>query len=108
MLEKCALRFRSALLLIGATVCVTLATAGAATAAPQSFTTLQSGFSQSIFGIDPNFMGGVAIAPDGDPWIDHCAFSGSGMVRFDAASTTSSNGTTYHTSTSTVSNAGCG
>ncbi len=38
-------------------------------AQPQSFTFLQSGFTQQIFGVSNTFMAGVAFASNGDPWV---------------------------------------
>lgn len=86
-------------------------TAGAShvTGGGQSFTFLQSGFTQDIFGVSNHFMGGVAFAPDGDPWVDDCAFSGSELHRYDAQSTPPPvNGTSLHTESIVSSNAGCG
>jgi uncharacterized repeat protein (TIGR01451 family) len=79
-----------------------IATAG------QSFTFLQPGFTQAIYGVSPSFMGGVAFAPDADPWVDTCPFDGSPMTRFDGASTFVVNGTTLHPGTVFSSSAGCG
>jgi len=79
-----------------------IATAG------QSFTFLQPGFTQAIYGVSPSFMGGVAFAPDADPWVDTCPFDGGSMTRFDGASTFVVNGTTLHPGTLFSSSAGCG
>ncbi|HKD34988.1 MAG TPA: hypothetical protein VKB73_16240 [Gaiellaceae bacterium] len=79
-----------------------IATAG------QSFTFLQPGFTQAIFGVSSNFMGGVAFAPDADPWVDQCPFDGSPLTRFDGATTFVVNGTTLHPGTVFDSSAGCG
>src|SRR5437667_6441800 len=75
----------------------------------QSFLFLQTGFTQDIFGVSQHFMGGVAFAPDGDPWVDDCPFSGSDLHRYDAQSTPPPvNGTFLHTESISPSNAGCG
>ena len=77
-------------------------------AAGQSFTTLDAGFTQEIFGVIPTFAGGVAFAPDGDVWVDNCSGSGSSLHRMDLQSTTVVNTTTIHPTTTVPSNAGCG
>lgn len=78
--------------------------------AGQSFTTLQPGFTQDLFGTSPEFFGGVAFAPDGDPLVDGCSFSGSGLRRFDRQSVLMPDptGSELHPSTLQPSNAGCG
>ena len=76
--------------------------------AGQSFTFLQPGFTQAIYGVSSSFMGGVAFAPDADPWVDQCAVDGSPMTRFDGSSTYVVNGTTLHPGTVFSSSAGCG
>jgi hypothetical protein len=74
-----------------------------------SFLFLQPGFTQDIFGVSQHFMGGVAFAPDGDPWVDDCQGSGSHLHRYDAQSTPAPvNGTSLHTESIHSSNAGCG
>ena len=98
---------------------VSLVTAGAATAvlAPtpvlatgsEGFTFLQSGFTQTLFGTNDNFLGGLAFAANGDVWADlGCLFSGSSLARYSLAGTTTLHGSTLHTHTSFSSNAGCG
>ncbi len=72
---------------------VVLGFVSTAEAQPQSFTFLQAGFTQNIVGVDPNFMGGVAFAPNGDPYVDLCFPSGGRLRRFDLASTIVVNGT---------------
>jgi uncharacterized repeat protein (TIGR01451 family) len=79
-----------------------IATAG------QSFTFLQPGFTQAIYGVSPTFMGGVAFAPDADPWVDTCAPDSGSMTRFDGSTTYVVNGTTLHQGTVFPSSAGCG
>jgi uncharacterized repeat protein (TIGR01451 family) len=79
-----------------------IATAG------QSFTFLQPGFTQAVYGVSSNFMGGVAFAPDADPWVDTCAPDGGSMTRFDGSTTSVVNGTTLHQGTVFPSSAGCG
>jgi len=76
--------------------------------AGQSFTFLQPGFTQAIYGVSPSFMGGVAFAPDADPWVDQCSVDGSPLTRFDGSSTYVVNGTTLHPGTVFSSSAGCG
>src|SRR5437773_745412 len=78
-----------------------------------SFLVLQPGFTQDIFGVSQHFMGGVAFAPDGDPWVDDCSV-GSHLHRYDAQSTpppvhtVPPPGTSLHTESIHTSNAGCG
>src|SRR4029079_8002406 len=82
---------------------------GPAQAAP--FTFLQSGFTQAVFAVSPTFLGGLAIAPDGDICADECAFSGSPMHRYDFQTTTTINGTPIHPNVAGspfASNLGCG
>jgi hypothetical protein len=74
-----------------------------------SFLFLQPGFTQDIFGVSQHFMGGVAFAPDGDPWVDDCVGSGGHLHRYDSQSTPPPvNGTPLHTESIHNSNAGCG
>lgn len=74
-----------------------------------SFLFLQPDFTQDVFGVSDHFMGGVAFAPDGDPWVDDCAFSGDHLHRYDAQSTPPPvNGTPLHSETIVASRAGCG
>ena len=80
----------------------------AVASAGQSFTFLQPGFTQSIYGVSTDFMGGVAFAPDADPWVDPCAPDGGAMTRFDGSTTFVSHGTTLHPGTVFASSAGCG
>lgn len=75
---------------------------------PAPFTFLQPGFTQQLYGVSPSFLGGVAFAPDGDPWADNCSFNGSPLHRWDAQSTITVNGTVIHPRTQVSSNAGCG
>lgn len=99
----------SLILGLGAIAHVPVASADHGTASGQSFTSLHPGFTQEIFGVSPVFMGGVAFAPDGDPWVDECLFSSSSLTRFDAQGTTTEvNATRLHPSTITPSGAGCG
>ena len=90
----------------------TLLGAAPAFAAGQSFTFLQAGFTQELYGTGSpaNLFGGVAFAPDGDPLTDNCSFGGSPLYRFDSATTLPvTNGTsTLHPLTIEPSNAGCG
>ena len=76
----------------------------------QSFTTLQSPFTQDLFGIGPEFFGGVAFAPDGDPLVDFCSFSASSLRRFDRQGVVAPDptGSELHPSSLLPSNAGCG
>jgi lysophospholipase L1-like esterase len=76
----------------------------------QSFTSLQSGFTQELYGLSNAFDGGVAFAPDGDPLVDECLFEGSRLHRYDSqVLLPSQNGTgTLHPETVLPSNAGCG
>lgn len=75
----------------------------------KSYTFLQPGFTQDVFGTGSFFMGGVAFAPDGDPLVDQCAFSGSPLHRFDRQGVAPVvNGTKLHPATTLPSGAGCG
>jgi uncharacterized repeat protein (TIGR01451 family) len=82
----------------------------AAANAGQSFTFLQPGFTQSLYGAtsDAFLLGGVAFAPDNDPWVAECAFDNGQLHRFDAATTVVVNGTTIHTHSLGPATAGCG
>jgi len=103
------LRTRSSRLWLTAAAAVLCALAIPALAsAGQSFLFLQPGFTQAIYGVSPAFMGGVAFAPDADPWVDQCSTDGSPMTRFDGSSTYVVNGTTLHQGTVFPSSAGCG
>ena len=74
----------------------------------QSFTFLQSGFTQELIGVTPSFIGGVAFAADGDPVVDRCEYN-SPLSRFDLQSTpTAVHGSNIHIRTDMISNAGCG
>jgi len=55
-----------------------------------SFLVLAPGFTQEIFGVSPDvllsngdLLGGVAFAPDGDPWVLECESSAGSLHRFD-------------------------
>jgi hypothetical protein len=98
-------------------VAVPLAVTGGAAADHEamdgmSFLFLQPPFTQDIYGIQPSFMGGVAFAPDGDPWTNDCAFSGSPLHRYDrqgvAPPPPSDPTTELHPRSDHPSNAGCG
>ncbi len=102
-------------------VVVTVSVAGLATAAlagPGSMTALatgaegflfiQPGFTQTLWGTHPSFLGGVAFATNGDVLTDHCSFGGSPLVDYSQTSTTSLNGSTLHNHSELTSNAGCG
>ena len=74
-----------------------------------SFLFLQPGFTQEIFGVAGTMMGGVAFAPDDDPWVNECRFFGSPLHRYDAQGVAPEvNGTRLHPETIVASNAGCG
>src|SRR5947207_11467313 len=73
----------------------------------QSFVFLQAGFTQDVFGVSQHFMGGVAFAPDGDPWVDDCSGGGGHLHRYDAQSTPPPVHSTFlHTETIHNSDAG--
>jgi hypothetical protein len=79
------------------------------TASGQSFTFLETPFTQELVGIADAFFGGVAFAPDGDPWVTECSFAGGPLHRFDLQGVAPSiNGTELHPETVAPSNAGCG
>jgi cysteine-rich repeat protein len=74
-----------------------------------SFLFLQPGFTQEIFGVADSMLGGVAFAPDEDPWVTECQFSGSPLHRYDAQGVAPEvNGTRLHPETIVPSSAGCG
>jgi len=103
-----ALASTVAVMLAGAAFVGTV-TANHVTGGGQSFTFLQPGFTQDIFGVAQHFVGGVAFAPDGDPWVDDCANSGSHLHRYDAQSSgLVVNTTPLHNESIHTSNAGCG
>ena len=77
-------------------------------AAGKSFTFLETGFTHEIIGVTSHFMGGVAFAPDGDPWVNDCT-SGSELHRFDLQGVAPEVfGTKLHPESIVPSNAGCG
>jgi hypothetical protein len=80
--------------------------------AQNSFTFLQSGFTQTLFGNAPSFFGGVAFALNQDIWVDNCFFSGSPLIRFVFGTTTpDGHGGLEHPQalgSPFASNAGCG
>src|SRR5690349_13517448 len=79
------------------------------TGSGKSFTFLEAGFTQEITGVTSHFMGGVAFAPDGDPWVNDCLFAGSELHRFDLQGVAPEVfGTKLHPETIVPSNAGCG
>jgi GDSL-like Lipase/Acylhydrolase family len=98
-----------AAVLLGVSVPLSLMAAPAA-AAGMSFTVLQAGFTQSLYGTGGGFFGGIAFAPNGDPLVDFCASNGSSLDRFDHSTTLPmTNGTaTIHPFTTETSGAGCG
>jgi hypothetical protein len=60
----------------------------------QSFLTLSSGYEQELYAARalpadssglPIIFGGIAFAPNGDPWISECLFFGATLHRFDHA-----------------------
>jgi len=96
----------SRLLAVAAVICGAAVPRSAA-AAPYTFITPP--FTAEVYAAHSGFTGGVAFAPDGDVWVNYCAFSGSNLDRFDAQTTTVVNTTTIHPSTGVVgSGAGCG
>jgi uncharacterized repeat protein (TIGR01451 family) len=77
--------------------------------AGQSFLFLQPGFTQSIFGVSDSSMGGVAFAPNDDPWVvTPRLFDGAPLTRFDRSTTVIVNGTAIHPGTVNPSSAGTG
>lgn len=66
-----SVRARFGAFAVGVVACVALlggtAVANHEDGSAQSFTTLQAPFTQDLFGTGPEFFGGVAFAPDGDP-----------------------------------------
>ena len=80
-----------------------------AVAAGQSFGPVPGGFVQSLFATSPSTFGGVSSAPDGDMWVDECAYSTSPLHRFSASETSVQDDTTLHSETANAASAaGCG
>src|SRR5262245_11451087 len=91
---RCDLKTRR--LAIGITAAALTATAVGIRAAGtgHSFTSLSSGYQQELYATTqlaptddpsgPNILGGVAFAPNGDPWVAECAFSNTVLHRFAA------------------------
>lgn len=75
----------------------------------QSFLFLEPGFTQEIVGLFNGFVGGVAFAPDGDPWVNDCLGL---LTRFDLQGVAPEmHGTKLHpatTATSPVAGFACG
>jgi Bacterial Ig-like domain (group 1) len=95
--------------LIAAAAAVVALAVPAVAEAGQSFLFLQSGFTQEVYGVSSSFMGGVAFAPDGDPWVDSgCGGTGTSLTRFDGSTTYVAFSTTLHPGTLVPSAAGCG
>ncbi|HXR74453.1 MAG TPA: hypothetical protein VN737_00685, partial [Bryobacteraceae bacterium] len=82
--------------------------------AQNSFTFLQGGFTQTVYGNarSSDIFGGIAFAPNGDLWVDQCFFSGSPLNRFVSGTTMSDgHGGLEHpqaVASPFASNAGCG
>jgi hypothetical protein len=78
----------------------------------QPFTSIQNGFTQSLFANTSSFTGGVAFAYNGDVLVDGCQYTGSPIYRFSLASTYSDgHGGIEHPQTAGSpfgSSAGCG
>lgn len=91
-----------------ALVVVACAPAAASAAVGQPFTTLQSPYTQALYGTSNVFFGGVAFSPQGDVWVDECSFSGSPLHRFSATQQHFTHGTTVHDESTVASSAGCG
>lgn len=99
----------TALLALGLGIPARLALADHGAGGGASYTFLQAGFTQDIFGVSSHFMGGLAFSLDGDPLVNDCSFGGSHLHRYDAQSTPAPvNGTSLHTESIVPSNAGCG
>src|SRR5262245_43960014 len=88
--------------------------------AGQSFTTLANGYTQELYATTllntddpsgPGILGGVAFAPNGDPWVAECVFANTTLHRFSKTEMAPEvHGTTSrHKETMTVpSPGGCG
>jgi len=101
-----SLRLTPILLLLGSVV---VAVADHGTASGKSFTLLQSGVTQEIFGVSSHIMGGIAFAPDGDPLVNDCTTGASELHRYDRQGVAPEVfGTKLHPETILPSNAGCG
>jgi hypothetical protein len=96
--------------LVALAVAVAMLAVPAVANAGQSFLFLRPGFTQSIFGATtPQILfGGVAFAPDADPWVADCGPDNSPLYRFDGSSTEVVNGTTIHPVSNGPSTSGCG
>jgi hypothetical protein len=101
--------FCSFLVIVGCLALAAAVSGDHGTGSGKSFTFLEAGFTQEITGVTPHFMGGVAFAPDGDPWVNDCAFAGSELHRFDIQGIAPEVfGTKLHPESVVPSNAGCG
>jgi RTX calcium-binding nonapeptide repeat (4 copies) len=99
---------RAALVAVSAVLAAGFQATAARAAPGQPFLELQSPFTQALYGTAPDFLGGIAFAPNGDVWADTCAFSGGQLHRFIRDSAEFQHGTVIHTRTTVDSNAGCG
>ncbi|TMD34379.1 MAG: hypothetical protein E6I81_09795 [Chloroflexi bacterium] len=93
---------------VAAALVVPTATSPVLATGSEGFLVLQPGFTQTLWAINPNFLGGVAFAKNGDVLTDHCAFNGSPLDDYSQTSTTLSHGSTLHNFSELTSNAGCG
>ena len=107
--------FTGAMALLAVAVPLALTSGAAAVHEPMdgmSYTFLQPGFTQDVFGRTGSFMGGVAFDAAGNPIVDQCAFGGSPLHKFlravPAAPPAEDPGTELHEEVVLPSNAGCG
>ena len=102
--------FKTTVTTIGVSIAFLCATPGLD--AQNSFTFLQGGFTQTLFGNAPVFFGSPAFAPNGDVWVDQCFGAGSPLSRFVLGTTASDgHGGLEHpqaVGSPFASNAGCG
>src|SRR5690349_13654842 len=88
-----------ALVVVAATVALYADTLGS------SFDTLQSGFSQSLFGVTDAFgtktsiLGGVVVLPSGDVLVEECATAAAPQLHRFSAATTNTHSTDIHVET---------
>ncbi|MCA8943276.1 MAG: hypothetical protein KDB80_12005 [Planctomycetes bacterium] len=98
------LHSRSLALLVG---CASLAFTTGTSA--QTFTFLEAGFTQELWGTHDGFLGGVAFAPDGDVLANGCQGYLGPLFRWDSQSTIVVNGTAIHPELASMpSDVGCG
>src|SRR5262245_60596731 len=108
MMENLARPRRRVVLVLAGLVVVAAASARIAHALDLSFLIVPAGFTESLYATSSASLGGVAFAPNGDPWVDDCAYAGSPLHRFAAQQTVARDGSALHPESVLASAAGCG